>query len=282
MRDHAAAQQMVWGFGRIAALEHPERFGGLVDLPARPDGPTGSLLAAVLAGGSGEDQVALRSSGALVRRLSRTGAAGTRLAWRPRGTVLVTGGTGGLGARVARHLAEQGAEHLLLVSRRGPDAPGAAELRSELEGSGVETTLTSCDVGDRAALAELLATVPADRPLTAVVHTAAVLDDSVVDSLTPDRIDQVLRVKADGARHLHELTRDADLDAFVLFSSLAGTLGASGQGNYAPATPTWTRSPSSGTRWDCPPPPSPGASGTSAAWPPRATSRRPPAATVCP
>ncbi|MGG7614014.1 beta-ketoacyl reductase, partial [Streptomyces sp. ZG43] len=146
----------------------------------------------------------------------------------------MTGGTGGLGARVARHLAEQGAEHLLLVSRRGPDAPGAAELRSELEGSGVETTLTSCDVGDRAALAELLATVPADRPLTAVVHTAAVLDDSVVDSLTPDRIDQVLRVKADGARHLHELTRDADLDAFVLFSSLAGTLGASGQGNYAP------------------------------------------------
>ncbi|MFG2684415.1 SDR family NAD(P)-dependent oxidoreductase, partial [Streptomyces sp. NPDC048392] len=234
VRDHAAAQRMVWGFGRIAALEHPERFGGLVDLPARPDGPTGRLLAAVLAGDSGEDQVALRPSGALVRRLLRTGAGGTRPVWRPRGTVLVTGGTGGLGARVARHLAGRGAEHLLLVSRRGPDAPGAAELRTELEKSGVGVTLTSCDVGDRAALAELLATVPADRPLTAVVHTAAVLDDSVVDGLTPDRIDRVLRVKADGARHLHELTQGADLDAFVLFSSLAGTLGASGQGNYAP------------------------------------------------
>uniref|UniRef100_UPI003EBE09AC type I polyketide synthase n=1 Tax=Streptomyces sp. NRRL F-5630 TaxID=1463864 RepID=UPI003EBE09AC len=234
VRDRAAAQQMVWGFGRIAALEHPERFGGLVDLPARPVGPTGRLLAAVLAGDSGEDQVALRPSGALVRRLSRAGASGTRPGWRPRGTVLVTGGTGGLGARVARHLAGQGAEHLLLVSRRGPDAPGAAALRTELEESGVGVTLSSCDVGDRAALAELLATVPAERPLTAVVHTAAVLDDSVVDGLTPDRIDQVLRVKADGARHLHELTRDADLDAFVLFSSLAGTLGASGQGNYAP------------------------------------------------
>ncbi|MEW2452561.1 SDR family NAD(P)-dependent oxidoreductase, partial [Streptomyces parvulus] len=234
VRDHAAAQQMVWGFGRIAALEHPERFGGLVDLPARPDGPTGRLLAAVLAGDGGEDQVALRPSGALVRRLSRAGAGGTRPVWRPRGTVLVTGGTGGLGARVARHLAGQGAEHLLLVSRSGPDAPGAAELRTELEESGVGVTLTSCDVADRAALVELLATVPSDRPLTAVVHTAAVLDDSVVDGLTPDRIDQVLRVKADGARHLHELTRGADLDAFVLFSSLAGTLGASGQGNYAP------------------------------------------------
>ncbi|WP_224304678.1 type I polyketide synthase, partial [Streptomyces olivaceus] len=233
-RDAAAAQHMVWGLGRIAALEHPERFGGLVDLPARPDGRTGRLLAAVLAGDSGEDQVALRPSGALVRRLSRTGATGTRPAWRPHGTVLVTGGTGGLGARVARHLARHGADHLLLASRRGPDAPGAAELRAELEETGVRVTLTACDVGDREAVAELLATVPDDHPLTAVVHTAAVLDDSVVERLTPDRIDQVLRVKADGARHLHELTLDTGLDAFVLFSSLAGTLGASGQGNYAP------------------------------------------------
>ncbi|MFE2909941.1 SDR family NAD(P)-dependent oxidoreductase, partial [Streptomyces olivaceus] len=233
-RDAAAAQHMVWGLGRIAALEHPERFGGLVDLPARPDGRTGRLLAAVLAGDSGEDQVALRPSGALVRRLSRTGATGTRPAWRPHGTVLVTGGTGGLGARVARHLARHGADHLLLASRRGPDAPGAAELRAELEETGVRVTLTACDVGDREAVAELLATVPADHPLTAVVHTAAVLDDSVVERLTPDRIDQVLRVKADGARHLHDLTLDTGLDAFVLFSSLAGTLGASGQGNYAP------------------------------------------------
>ncbi len=236
-RDAAAAQHMVWGLGRIAALEHPERFGGLVDLPARPHGRTGRLLAAVLAGDSGEDQVALRPSGALVRRLSRTGATGTRPAWRPHGTVLVTGGTGGLGARVARHLARHGADHLLLASRRRrgrTGRAGAAELRTELEETGVRVTLTACDVGDREAVAELLATVPAYHPLTAVVHTAAVLDDSVIERLTPDRIDQVLRVKADGAQHLHELTLDTGLDAFVLFSSLAGTLGASGQGNYAP------------------------------------------------
>ncbi|MEU0132388.1 SDR family NAD(P)-dependent oxidoreductase, partial [Streptomyces sp. NPDC006289] len=233
-RDDAAAQHMVWGLGRIAALEHPERFGGLVDLPTRPDTRTGRLLATLLTGDTGEDQVALRPSGALVRRLSHADASGARPAWRPRGTVLVTGGTGGLGSRVARHLARTGAEHLLLVGRRGPDAPGAAELRAELEETGVRVTLAACDVSDRTAVAELLATVSPDCPLTAVVHTAAVLDDSVVEGITPEGIDQVLRVKADGAWHLHQLTRDTELDAFVLFSSLAGTLGASGQGNYAP------------------------------------------------
>ncbi|MET9567461.1 type I polyketide synthase, partial [Streptomyces tauricus] len=233
-RSDTAAQHMVWGLGRIAALEHPERFGGLVDLPARPDARTGRLLAAVLTGTTGEDQVALRPSGAFVRRLVRATAAGSHPQWRPRGTVLVTGGTGGLGARVARHLARNGAEHLLLASRRGLDAPGAAELRAELEASGVRVTVAACDVGARAELARLLAAVPQDCPLTAVVHTAAVLDDTVIERLTPDQIDRVLSVKADGAWHLHELTRDADLDAFVLFSSLAGTLGASGQGNYAP------------------------------------------------
>nr|WP_246110245.1 type I polyketide synthase [Saccharopolyspora dendranthemae] len=225
-RDDAAAQHMVWGLGRIIALEHPERFGGLVDLPARPDARTGGSLAGVLSGTTGEDQVALRPTGAHVRRLART--SGSCPAWRPRGTVLITGGTGGLGAAVARHLARTGAEHLVLASRRGPDAPGSAELRAELEAADVQVTIASCDVGDRADLARLL---EACSP-TAVVHTAAVLDDGLVHDLTPDQLDRVLRVKADGAWHLHELTRD--LDAFVLFSSVAGTFGASGQGNYAP------------------------------------------------
>nr|WP_175548187.1 type I polyketide synthase [Saccharopolyspora flava] len=225
-RDGAAAQHMVWGLGRIIALEHPERFGGLVDLPARPDARTGRLLAGILSGATGEDQVALRPTGAHVRRLARASGAGP--AWRPRGTVLITGGTGGLGAAVARHLARTGADHLVLVSRRGPDAPGADELRAELEAADVRVTIEACDVGDRADLARLLDGLAP----TAVVHTAAVLDDGLVQDLTPDQLDRVLRVKADGARHLHELTRD--LDAFVLFSSVAGTFGASGQGNYAP------------------------------------------------
>ncbi|MEU8874104.1 type I polyketide synthase [Streptomyces javensis] len=228
------AQRMVWGLGRIVALEHPERFGGLVDLPERCDARAGRRLAAVLAGGEGEDQVAIRPTGLFARRLARATRVDPRAEWRPRGTVLVTGGTGGLGAQVARWLARSGAEHVVLTGRRGPDAPGAPALREELEATGTRVTITACDVGDRAALARLLDDVSDECPLSAVIHTAAVLDDAVVERLTPEQIDRVLRVKADGAWYLHELTHGMDLDAFVLFSSVAGTLGASGQGNYAP------------------------------------------------
>jgi NAD(P)-dependent dehydrogenase (short-subunit alcohol dehydrogenase family)/acyl carrier protein len=160
-----------------------------------------------------------------VRRLRRAPQLRQRARqWPPRGTVLVTGGTGALGAQVARWLAGNGAEHLVLASRRGPDAPGADELRAELTAAGAAVTIASCDVGDRDALAELLAAIPADRPLSAVVHTAAVLDDGLIEMLTADQL----------GRALHELTRDADLAAFVLFSSFGGIVGAPGQGNYAP------------------------------------------------
>ncbi|MEV6978534.1 SDR family NAD(P)-dependent oxidoreductase, partial [Kitasatospora sp. NPDC093806] len=149
-------------------------------------------------------------------------------------TVLVTGGTGALGGHVARWLAGQGAEHLLLVSRRGSQAPGADDLAAELSALGAKVTVAACDIADRAALAALLDGIPAEHPLTAVFHTAAVLDDGVLDSLTVEQMARVARVKADAALHLDELTRSRDLDAFVLFSALAGTFAASGQGNYAP------------------------------------------------
>jgi polyene macrolide polyketide synthase len=152
------------------------------------------------------------------------------------GTVLITGGTGSLGGVFARHLVtEHGVRNLVLTSRHGMAAPGAAELAEELAGLGARVEIVACDVADRAALAGLLADVPAEHPLTGIVHMAAVLDDGVLTELTPHRVSEVLRPKVDAAWHLHDLTRDRDLAMFAVFSSLAGTVGAAGQGNYAAA-----------------------------------------------
>ncbi|HYQ34308.1 MAG TPA: SDR family NAD(P)-dependent oxidoreductase, partial [Mycobacterium sp.] len=155
------------------------------------------------------------------------------------GTVLITGGTGMAGSTLARHLvAHHGVQDLVLLSRRGPDAPGSAELIAELEAAGAGVRVVACDAADRAALAEVIAGISAQRPrkkLSGVIHAAGVLDDAVVTSLTPERVDAVLRAKVDAAWNLHELTRDLDLSAFVMFSSMAGLVGSSGQGNYGAA-----------------------------------------------
>ncbi|WP_248001499.1 type I polyketide synthase [Streptomyces sp. RPA4-5] len=231
------AQAQVWGLGRVAALEHPQRWGGLIDLPQTVDTAAGRTLAGVLGGIPGEDQVAVRAEGAaLVRRLVRVDTAdGAGSAWSPSrpGTVLVTGGTGALGAMVARWLAESGVTRLLLTGRRGPESPGAAELVAELAALGTEATVATCDVADRDALAAVLAQIPAEAPLIGVVHAAGVLDDGTLDSLTPERFTTVMAAKVSGLVHLDELT--GDLDFFVAFSSLAGTIGSAGQGNYAAA-----------------------------------------------
>ncbi|WP_461025360.1 type I polyketide synthase, partial [Streptomyces heilongjiangensis] len=234
------AQSALWGLGRVAALELPDRWGGLVDLPAAPDRRAAARLAAVLAAPGGEDQLAVRASGVLVRRLQRaddptaTGTPAEAAAWQPRGTVLVTGGTGALGARVALWAAAQGAEHLVLTGRRGPDAPGAADLTTRLTALGARVTVEACDVADRAAVEHLLTRHTPD----AVVHAAGVTDSVPLTDLDPGRLASVLAAKADGAAHLDAVLRaqgDRPLDAFVLFSSIAGVWGSGGQSAYAAA-----------------------------------------------
>ncbi|WP_417801295.1 type I polyketide synthase [Streptomyces sp. NRRL B-2790] len=221
----------VWGLVRSAVAEHPDRFA-LVDIDSvgQDAGPVAAALAA------GATQLALRAGRLLTPRLSRTtpGDAEEGVPRWDRGTVLITGGTGALGGLLARHLVERhGARRLLLLGRRGSQAPGAAELAAQLTGSGAEVTFAPCDAADRDALVRVLTGIPADRPLTAVVHAAGVVDDGVLSALTPERLDTVLRPKIDAAWNLHDLTRDLDLDAFVLYSSLAGLLGTAGQANYA-------------------------------------------------
>ncbi|MDF9815652.1 type I polyketide synthase [Streptomyces sp. SPB162] len=218
-------QAAVHGLIRAAQTEHP---GRIVLLDA-DEGVDSSVAAAVA---SGEPELALRDDQLLIPRLSRTAPATGGVTWRPEGTVLITGGTGGLGALTARHLvAEHGVRNLVLTSRRGLQAPGATALVAELEAAGASVSVAACDVSDRAALAQLLA----EETITGIVHAAGVVDDGMITSLTADRVAAVLAPKADAARHLHELTADADLDAFVLFSSAAGTFDGSGQGGYAAA-----------------------------------------------
>jgi acyl transferase domain-containing protein len=225
-------QAMVWGLLRIAAAEQPASFGGMLDLPLDPTGLTASQLRQALATWPGEDQLALRPSGLFHRRLVRRSSARLSQPWTPRGTVLITGGSGGVAGHVTRWLADLGADHIVLASRRGAQAPGSAELVEELAARDVTVTMARCDVACRDDVAALVEGLPA---LTAVFHLAAALDDALIRNLDPGRVDTVLGAKALGARWLHELTADRPLDAFVLFSSLAGTIGGPGQGSYAAA-----------------------------------------------
>ncbi len=253
--DLAAAA--LWGLVRSARSEHPGRFL-LVDVDRAE--ASRAALGAVL--GAGEPEVALREGELLAARLGRVAPADRTVHAQPAGaqppeetpvvgvgpgelglvaperlgSVLVTGGTGALGALLARHLvAGHGVRSVVLTSRRGLEAPGARELEAELTELGARVAIVACDVSEREQLAHAIASVPEEYPLSAVVHAAGVLDDGVIGSLTPERVDRVLAPKADAAWHLHQLTEHMRLSGFVLFSSSTGILGGAGQGNYAAA-----------------------------------------------
>ncbi|QYN17783.1 type I polyketide synthase [Amycolatopsis sp. DSM 110486] len=234
--DPAAAA--AWGVLRSARLEHPDRFVLVDSEGALDDVMAGRALA--VARTTGETEFALRDGQLLVPRLVKT-VADAPAAVAPfgpdpaAGTVLVTGATGLLGGWVARHLvAEHGVRHLLLAARSAAGAADSA-LARDLAALGATARFAACDVTDREQLARLVEAIPAERPLTSVVHVAGVVRDGVLETLGTEQVDEVLRAKVDAVAHLHELTRELPLSSFVVFSSLAGTLGSAGQANYAAA-----------------------------------------------
>ncbi|WP_407992062.1 type I polyketide synthase [Kitasatospora sp. CMC57] len=233
------AQTAVWGLGASLSLDHPDTWGGLVDLAGPADPQTFSLLLDAVTATGGEDQLAIRQGKVFGRRMVRSPLGdrpGVHEPWQPRGTVLITGGTGGLGAHVARELAAEGAEHLVLTSRRGREAAGVDQLIAELKALGAEVTVAACDVADRAALAAVLAGISDDRPLTAVVHAAGVAQRiAPLGELTVAEFAEVGRAKVLGAVHLDELLGDRKLDAFVLFSSGSAVWGSGSQAAYGSA-----------------------------------------------
>ncbi len=228
-------QALAWALGRALGLEHPHRYGGMVDVPVEVDTSVGERLVALVAKGD-EDQSALRAEGTFVRRLVRYTAPAPQGEWRTRGTVLITGGTGALGAHAARWFAQRGAEQVVLTSRRGLEAPGAAALQAELEALGVKVRVEGCDVADEAAVRGLVAGLDeGGPPLRAVVHAAGVMGASPLAELQPEELTEALAAKVGGAWNLHRALGERELDAFVLYGSIAGLWGAGHQAAYGAA-----------------------------------------------
>ncbi|WP_278194279.1 type I polyketide synthase [Streptomyces sp. AN091965] len=235
-RAESPAQAQLWGLGRVVALEHPVRWGGLIDLPSAYDARGASRFTSILTGLGDEDQLAVRDTGVFVRRFAHAPLDGPAVEWAPRGTALITGGTGAIGGHVARWLARAGVEHLVLTSRRGPDAPGASELQAKLEELGAEVTVAACDVADREAVVRLLDELAAEgHTIRSVFHAAGVSPSYPLADMSAADIAEVFGAKTAGAAHLDELLDSEGLDAFVLFSSNSGVWGGGGQGAYAAA-----------------------------------------------
>ncbi|PPJ18907.1 hypothetical protein C5E45_33975 [Nocardia nova] len=232
------AAALVWGFGAIAAVELPHLRGGLLDIDDPGDrSALDAACAAATDRRSAETEIAVRSGRVSARRLVRHRTPAGIQPWVPQSdsTVLITGGLGALGRALARRLVADGARHLLITSRAGIDAPGAKEFVAELAEQGARVRVARCDVADPAQVRAVVNSVAVTTPLSAIFHTAAVLDDASIAALTAEQLRNALAAKAIGAYNLHEATRSLELSAFVLFSSIAGLCGVAGQANYAPA-----------------------------------------------
>ncbi|GAA4016793.1 hypothetical protein GCM10022247_44960 [Allokutzneria multivorans] len=234
--EQSPAQAAVWGLGRVAALEFSQRWGGMVDVPQNLDEAAVNRLAGVLAGHGDEDQVAIRTSGLFARRLVRVASENVQPTWKPQSCVLLTGGTGGVGAQIARWLAKNRARRLVLTSRRGMDAPGARELVAELAELGTEAIVVACDVGDEQALIELKRRMETDGwPITSVMHIAGA---GVLNGLSATDLDEfadTAYAKIAGAAVLDAVFDTDEVAEFILFSSISAVWGSGDHGAYAAA-----------------------------------------------
>ena len=229
-------QAVVWGLGRTFAVEHPRTWGGLVDLPAQDLlRATADRLVGILVGAHGEDQLAVRGQSILVPRLQQARLRASQARLSMQGTILITGGLGAVGLNIARWLARRGARHLMLVGRQGRSTRGVDRMLDELGHMGTKVAVAAADVCDRVAMTRVLRSVSPEAPLTAVFHAAGVNDETFLENLTPQRLQEVLAVKREGTLILDELTRDRSLEAFVCFSSIAGIWGSGKQAAYAAA-----------------------------------------------
>ncbi|WP_156162021.1 SDR family NAD(P)-dependent oxidoreductase, partial [Nocardia vulneris] len=229
-------QVQMWGMGQVASLEYPRWWGGLIDLSETSDRIVLQRMIASLSRSDGEDQLAVRPSGVYGRRMVRAVLPESLKSegWKPRGTVLITGGTGGIGGYLARWAAANGAQHVVLASRRGYNAQGAQELEMGLRALGSRVTIVTCDVTRREDVAALLSVTDSDAaPLTAVIHAAGNGLLSPITETDPELFETVTGPKVVGVQHLDELLGDRVLDAFVLFSSGAATWGNAGGAAYA-------------------------------------------------
>ncbi|MCE0537505.1 acyltransferase domain-containing protein [Kineosporia rhizophila] len=231
-------QAQIWGLGRVAGLEHPDRWGGLIDLPETFDETAAQRLTAFL-GQSSEDQLAIRSTGVQARRLVQARPRASRPGderWSTRGSVLLTGASGAIGPDLAAWLAASDVPHAVMASRRGPHTPGAAYLAALMAEAGTGVTLARTDVSDRDQVAGLIDWIPTVGPdLSAVIHAAVSVELLPLMRTDAEGLALASQAKVAGAAHLDELTADKDLDAFVLFSSITATWGVGDHGAYAAA-----------------------------------------------
>lgn len=231
----SASQTAVWGLARVIAAERPEIRCVCIDLSPSPTTQEFELLQRVITSKSCEDQIAIRGTKCYGLRLERRVESDVPdLRFKNNATYLITGGHGDLGLALAEFIAARGASYIALVGRKVPDQSVLARI-AHLEKLGTRIRSFQADVADEAAIASVLSQVRDEAPLKGIFHLAGITQDEMLTDISRDSLDRVMRPKVAGSWNLHRLTVAADLDYFVLYSSLAAVSSQPGQGSYAAA-----------------------------------------------